>query len=169
MRFCCRDRDRDRDLTVTGKHSCSDTLMLCMPGMSQQGPHEEAAPHIPHPDCSFGLSGWDGSSRAAPPGSPGAWPTWASPLTPGSLALSLWAWGDGHKLWGTSFFQRLEALGPRWKGASPHPATNARAAKGRGWKGALSRVGRELFGTESWTMGTSGPFQPGLARRAQAA
>lgn len=89
-------------------------------------------------------SGWGGGSRAAPPGSPGAQPTWASLLTPGSLTLSLWAWGDRYKLWGTSFFQRLEVLGPRWKGAHPLPQMPEQQKAGA-LKGTLSLVGREAL------------------------
>lgn len=37
---------------------CSDTLMPCVPGVSQQGAHEEAVPHILHPDCNMGLFDW---------------------------------------------------------------------------------------------------------------
>lgn len=37
------------------KPSCSDTLMSCVPGVSPQGVHEEAAPS--RPDCSMGFPG----------------------------------------------------------------------------------------------------------------
>lgn len=56
-----------------------------------------------------------------PSGSSCVQPSWPSLLTPVSPTLSLWGWRDGQnqELWRTSTFQRLEALGPRWKGAYP--------------------------------------------------
>jgi hypothetical protein len=65
-----------------------------------------------------------------------------------------------------------EALGPCWNGAQPL-AQNSRLAKSGCSEQTLSQVVRELWGNfyraESWTLGTSAPFQSVLAGRTQAA
>lgn len=139
-------------VTVTGKPSCSDTLMPRVPGVSQQGAHEEAAPHIPHPDCSMGLSG--GGWRAV--GQPlqvlqvHSTPQ-AQPAHPEFVGLE-----REERALEDTILPEAGGLGAPLEG-SPPPATNARAAKSRGSKGALGRVRRELFEAESWTLRLQAP------------
>ncbi|CAK6449008.1 unnamed protein product [Pipistrellus nathusii] len=108
--------------------------MPCVPAVSQQRAHEEAAPphstsRLQHGDPWLGW-GQQGLPEEEPPHllSPGAQPSWPGLLSPRVTHPELERlerWASIRNSGGTPSFQRLEALGPPLEG-SPPPRTNNR-------------------------------------------
>lgn len=150
------------------KLSCSDTLTPYVPGVNQQGAHEEAAapsPNIPRPDCSMGFPGLEvagGRQQGLPEEEPLICSVQV--LSPPGLACSLSRVThpefEGLETWDGRQWGTLEdhhpcrgprPWGPRWKGAHPL-VTKSRTAKSGCSTGTPSWDGEELLGKFLWSL-----------------